>query len=45
MEELRNRLNCTPCDIGEEEESVGWLYALRWVWKLAWGHFFVFNFH
>jgi hypothetical protein len=23
MEELRNRLNCTPCDVGEEEESVG----------------------
>lgn len=23
MEELRNRLNCTPCDVSEEEESVG----------------------
>ena len=23
MEELRNKLNCTPCDFGEEEESVG----------------------
>ena len=23
MEELRNRLNCTPCDVDEEEESVG----------------------
>ena len=23
MEELRNKLNCTPCDVGEEEESVG----------------------
>lgn len=23
MEDLRNRLNCTPCDVGEEEESVG----------------------
>ena len=23
MEELRNRLNCTPCDGSEEEESVG----------------------
>ena len=23
MKELRNRLNCTPCDVGEEEESVG----------------------
>ena len=23
MEELKNRLNCTPCDVGEEEESVG----------------------
>lgn len=23
MEELRNKLNCTPCDTGEEEESVG----------------------
>ena len=23
MEELRNKLNCTPCDVGEDEESVG----------------------
>ena len=23
MEELKNRLNCTPCDASEEEESVG----------------------